>query len=807
LSAVEQTFQQSPEFTSWAAYDLDNDRRLSTQERQAGVNQIYQQVLGRGADQPGLSYWQQSGRTPGEIMSSLVNSGEFKAWSDYDADKSGTLSPQERQAGVNRLYQGVLGRAGEPQGVNYWSQSGATPDQIMSNMTNSDEFKAWSNYDADKSGTLSQQERQAGVNRLYQGVLGRAGEPQGVEYWSQTGLLPEQIRQEMTNSGELKAWLPYDLDQSGTISAQERQAGVGSLYQQVLGRAADEPGMASWVQSGLTPDQLRQQLGQSDEFKAWSKYDADKSGTLTSQERGQGVSELYQGVLGRASDPSGLAYWSQAAVGSPDALKRAFQESAEFKSWAPYDADNSGTLTQDERRQGIDALYQSTFGRAADKEGATFWLNTMLTPDQLLTKFRETPEWRDVSVFDVDRSGTITPAERQSYVESVAAKGQVADLGKVSQPVDATKITTSPVVDTGTTYGGAAPQTRASSQQITDLYQSIFGRAPDEAGLDYWTKSGLSADQIRQHFLGSTEWGALSPFDVNVDQQISAAERANYLASLQPKPAVELPKGREPMALPKAPDALTLPTPQERVVPTVTPAGTDQAFRESAVRTFDPVTGTFQYTTPTKLSSATGAGMNFVPPTVTSRPRQLLNVAYSPTTQGYSASTNTLYQSPVSASQAFAADRTGQLRALQGLANEPGTPIGSANTIRLQSRLRSGEFNAPSGGLDMAKLRAAYAAYRPSTAASMGPPAPSTAPTSTGTTGTTGTTPEGFRTVGPVSFNPYSPVQFPVTSPEVPQGFQPITTNPFVSGSTPMTPLPDVPEDFQPLSPVKFIGD
>ena len=736
LSAIEQTFQQSPEFTSWAAYDLDNDRRLSTQERQAGVNQIYQQVLGRGADQPGLSYWQNSGRTPGEIMSSLVNSGEFKAWSDYDADKSGTLSPQERQAGVNRLYQGVLGRAGEPQGVNYWSQSGATP---------------------------------------------------------------EQIRQEMTNSGELKAWLPYDLDQSGTISAQERQAGVGSLYQQVLGRTADEPGMASWVQSALTPDQLRQQLGQSDEFKAWSKYDADKSGTLTSQERGQGVSELYQGVLGRASDPSGLAYWSQAAVGSPEALKRAFQESAEFKSWAPYDADNSGTLTQDERRQGIDALYQNTFGRAADKEGATFWLNTMLTPDQLLTKFRETPEWRDVSVFDVDRSGTITPAERQSYVESVAAKGQVADLGKVSQPVDATKITTSPVVDTGTTYGGVAPQTKASSQQITDLYQSIFGRAPDAAGLDYWINSGLSADQIRQHFLGSTEWGALSPFDVNVDQQISAAERANYLASLQPKAAVELPKGREPMALPKEPDALTLPTPQERLVPTVTPAGTDQAFRESAVRTFDPVTGTFRYTTPTKLSSATGAGMNFVPPTVTSRPRQLLNVAYSPTTQGYSASTNTLYQSPVAASQAFAADRTGQLRALQGLANEPGTPIGSANTIRLQSRLRSGEFNAPSGGLDMAKLRAAYAAYRPATtadasAAGILQAAAAAAPTSavsglldktvnllTGTTGTTGTTPEGFKTVGPVSFDPYLPVQFPVTS-------------------------PDVPEDFQPRSPVKFIG-
>ena len=51
----------------------------------------------------------------------------------------------------------------------------------------------------------------------------------------------------------------------------------------------------------------------------------------------------------------------------------------------------------------------------------------------------------------------------------------------------------------------------------------------------------------------------------------------------------------------------------------------DVAFRNSPARTYDPVYG-YTYSPAAKLLSATGSGMSFTPPSVTSRPRSLLNV-------------------------------------------------------------------------------------------------------------------------------------------------------------------------------------
>jgi hypothetical protein len=51
----------------------------------------------------------------------------------------------------------------------------------------------------------------------------------------------------------------------------------------------------------------------------------------------------------------------------------------------------------------------------------------------------------------------------------------------------------------------------------------------------------------------------------------------------------------------------------------------DVAFRNSPARTYDPRYG-YMYTPAARLLPATGAGMSFTPPSVTSRPRSLLNV-------------------------------------------------------------------------------------------------------------------------------------------------------------------------------------
>lgn len=98
----------------------------------------------------------------------------------------------------------------------------------------------------------------------------------------------------------------------------------------------------------------------------------------------------------------------------------------------------------------------------------------------------------------------------------------------------------------------------------------------------------------------------------------------------------------------------------------------DVAFRDSAPRTYDPVYG-YTYSPAAKLLSATGAGMSWTPPSVTSRPRELLKIPL-PT------AANPQY----SASQQFARDRAAaQLAALPvgGGGRFSGTPAPEAPPV------------------------------------------------------------------------------------------------------------------------------
>jgi hypothetical protein len=366
-------------------------------------------------------------------------------------------------------------------------------------------------------------------------------------------------------------------------------------------------------------------------------------------------------------------------------------------------------------RQQIEDIYRNTLGRKGEQAGLDWWTSTAqqanLSPDQLRAEIAKSQEFQQWSPYDIDKSGGISEAERRAAINQV--------------------------------------------------YQNIFAREGEAAGLDYWMQSGLTPQEMEKHFQESAEWGTLSPFDVNVDLRLSPAERAAYEASLLKKP-VELPKPREAMEMPEAPKALDLDKAKVEVrdVPEVKPAEIDTEFRESPARTFDPVTQSFQYTAPAKLSPATGAGMTWVPPTVTSRARQLLNVGFTLGGRSYDPLTNTLYEPAMSASQRYGADRTRQLGALQQAVSQAGFQPSSSGMIRLQNQLRAGGFRKADGTIDTAALQAAVAALKPT--AQAGPPAPSPAPTGSGVlaqasraiTSDQSNVPEAFRTLDPINFSP-----------------------------------------------------
>ncbi len=113
----------------------------------------------------------------------------------------------------------------------------------------------------------------------------------------------------------------------------------------------------------------------------------------------------------------------------------------------------------------------------------------------------------------------------------------------------------------------------------------------------------------------------------------------------------------------------------------------DTAFRQSPVRTVSPVTGQYMYTPAASLRPATGAGWSWTPPVVTSRPRQLLDVA--PT---------------ASASQLYAQSRQEQDRALRNAFNAANIPLSGQDVYSWQSRLRSGDYTSPTGMFDRGRF-------------------------------------------------------------------------------------------------------
>lgn len=105
------------------------------------INALYQQYLGRDAKQAGLDYWMQSiesGAKLEDVEYNISISNEAKQFQLDQADLNVTAQD------INALYQQYLGRDAEQSGLDYWFGSieqGATLDDVEYNISISDEAK------------------------------------------------------------------------------------------------------------------------------------------------------------------------------------------------------------------------------------------------------------------------------------------------------------------------------------------------------------------------------------------------------------------------------------------------------------------------------------------------------------------------------------------------------------------------------------------------------------------------------------------------------------------------------------------
>lgn len=223
---------------------------------------------------------------------------------------------------VYRLYQGALGRAPDPIGLNGWAadlQAGTGLSAVASAFVGSAEFGL--RFGApDSSGFL---------DLAYQNVLGRAADPDGAAHWTSLlsgGASRADLIIGLTESAEAKARTAATLP-NGLWDQDESAATIARVYQAALGRRPEEAGLRGWkasLDAGLSLEDMALGFTASAEFAA--RYGTPDNAAF--------VSRLYANVLGRAPDEAGLAAWRDALdagdTGRAEVLL-GFSESPEFR--------------------------------------------------------------------------------------------------------------------------------------------------------------------------------------------------------------------------------------------------------------------------------------------------------------------------------------------------------------------------------------------------------------------------------------------------------------------------------------------
>ena len=218
------------------------------------------------------------------------------------------------------------------------------------------------------NGTLSlgPNTNEAYLQRLYEGLLGRPGDAIGLAGFDQlfsSGVSRAFFAALFLNSGEYGALHGPQADAT--------DAGfVTSLYQGVLGRAADGAGFAGWVAAlarGASRAEVASGFVQSAE--AVTRFAAATAHVWVPSRYGAPVSQLYATGLGRDPDQLGLYGWTSSLQGQPTAqgVAEGIANSVEFK--ADHAGQGAAAL--------IDSLYRAGLGRAPDAAGAQAWTTAL----------------------------------------------------------------------------------------------------------------------------------------------------------------------------------------------------------------------------------------------------------------------------------------------------------------------------------------------------------------------------------------------------------------------------------------------
>ena len=213
------------------------------------------------------------------------------------------------------------------------------------------------------------------VERLYLAYFERAPEAAGHSYWTRQRLGGQSlasISQEFSRSDEFKA----------TYGALSNEAFVTLVYDNVLDRTPDEPGLTHWtgqLNSGaMTRGEVMVGFSESLEFVLGLDHlDGDP------------VRRLYRAFFLREADADGLGYWWGRQIGGMSLVDIAQEFAVEAEFVARYGSLNDPEFVQ--------LVYRNVLDRDPDAGGLAFWTDELasgrLNRGAVMVGFSESPEF------------------------------------------------------------------------------------------------------------------------------------------------------------------------------------------------------------------------------------------------------------------------------------------------------------------------------------------------------------------------------------------------------------------------------
>jgi hypothetical protein len=243
-----------------------------------------------------------SGATNGPVISNATASCTLINDDVANSDFFGGITHDPTSSGgeIYEFYDGLLGRAPDPLSYEQWVstlQNGTSLHDTASGFLGSGEFTS-------RFGAYTQLSNQQFVEDLYQAVLRRPPDAQGLQNWTNalaSGTSRADVAVALVTSQEHQQDLGAVFN-AGAFVPSSTDCNIARLYYSLLDRAPDAAGLLGWENAaaqGTSLSAIAQSFIGSPEYQ-------NLHGQQSNQ---QFVDALYQAALGRAPDAAGEQGW------------------------------------------------------------------------------------------------------------------------------------------------------------------------------------------------------------------------------------------------------------------------------------------------------------------------------------------------------------------------------------------------------------------------------------------------------------------------------------------------------------------